>query len=126
MTKNSHVRQYIRQYMTEGEGGTVQKEVLYMQEVLYTYRMCRRGGEEGRGEERRAGQGRAGQGRAGQGKGEEDRAGQGRAGWGATKWRRALLVKDKHLEYAHTLVLRTFGEKYHILMPILMHITRFS
>ena len=35
-----------------------------MQEVLYTCRMCRRGGEEGR---------------AGQGKGEEGRAGQGRA-----------------------------------------------
>ena len=44
-----------------------------MQEVLYTCRMCRRGGEEGRagrGEERRAGQGRA----------RERRAGQGRAG----------------------------------------------
>ena len=50
--------------MREGEGGTVQEEVLYMQEVLYTYRMCRRY-KRYNGEEGRAGEGRAGQGRVG-------------------------------------------------------------
>ena len=78
--KKGHVRQYSRQ--EGGKESTVQEGVLYMQEVLYTCRMCRRGGEEGRAGERRGGQGRVGQGRGGQG----------RAGQGATKWRRALLV----------------------------------
>ena len=45
--------------MREGEGGTVQEEVLYMPEVLYTYRMCRRC-KRYKGEEGRAGQGSVG------------------------------------------------------------------
>ena len=64
---------HVQKEVHEGGGGTVQEKVLYMQEVMYTCRMRRRGGEEGR-----AGQGRGEEAR--QGRARERRAGQGRAG----------------------------------------------